>query len=194
MNLYGSRKNPWFDVDCIKSRIALRKACKEYCKAPLNEEIRSRYYLKRKEHRRTIKLKKHAYFSNLNKEIEEGNNIRWENFKNLKTKKLAKTEDTMDLYDLANFYNFFKELYSEQTIAPEIASHLKEESQSLQLEPINEEMSLALNGEITDAELSRTIQKLKRGKAAAEDGILNEFLKYATDHTKLVILDRKSVV
>ena len=122
------RKNPWFDVDCIKSRIALRKACKEYCKAPLNEEIRIRYYLKRKEHRRTIKLKKHAYFSNLNKEIEEGNNIRWENFKNLKTKKLAKTEDTMDLYDLANFYNFFKELYSEQTIAPEIASHLKEES------------------------------------------------------------------
>ena len=49
-------------------------------------------------------------------------------------------------------------------------------------------MSLALNGEGTDAELSRTIQKLIRGKAAAEDGILNEFLKHATNNTKSVVL------
>ena len=186
-NRRKSRKNPWFDTDCIRSRISLRKSSKEYCKDPKNDEIRSRYYLKRKEYRRTIKLKKIAYFAKMNQEIEEGNNIKWENFKNLKTEQLT-NGDNMDLYDLANFYKFFKDLYSEQTIAPEIVSYLQEETQSLQQESVNEEMSQVLNGTITDAELLRNIQRLKRGKAAAEDGLLNEFFKYATSNTKSVIL------
>ena len=181
------RKNLWFDADCIKSRISLRKACREYCKCPNNDEIRSRYYLKRKEHRKTIKTKKYVYFTKMNQDIEEGHNIRWENFKKLKTEHSTKG-DCMDLYDLANFYKFFKDLYSEQTISPEIVSHLNEETISLQQEPTIEGMNQVLNDEITDAELSRNIQKLKRGKAAAEDGLLNEFFKCATDDTKSVVL------
>ena len=182
-----SRKNPWFDADCIRSRISLRKSCKEYCKSPNNAEIRCRYYSKRKEYRRTIKVKRAAYFAKMNQEIEEGSNIKWENFKNLKSGH-SYNGDSMDLYDLANFYKFFKDLYSEQTIAPEIVSCLKEKAQVLQQEPINEGMRQALNDTITETELLRNIQRLKRGKAAAEDGLLNEFFKYATHNTKLVIL------
>ena len=132
-----SRKNPWFDADCIKSRISLRKACREYCKCPNNEEMRTRYYLKRKEHRKTIKKKKYEYFAEMNQEIEESHNIRWDKFKKLKTEYSTKG-DCMDLYDLANFYKFFKDLYSEETISPEIVSHFNEETKSLQQEPIIE--------------------------------------------------------
>jgi hypothetical protein len=36
-------KNKWFDLDCIKSRIDLRKASKKCCTTPLDEEIRKTY-------------------------------------------------------------------------------------------------------------------------------------------------------
>ena len=183
-----ARKNPWFDADCIKSRISLRKACKEYCKSPSDEATRSSYYQKRKEHRKTIKTKKYAYFSKMNKEIEECCNSRWDNFKKLKTEKSASTEDCMDLYDLANFYQFFKGMYSEETISREKVTQLNEQTQSLQQEPMDEEMDQVLNREITDTELTKNIRKLKRRKAAAEDGVLNEFFKCATVDTRSVIL------
>ena len=99
----------------------------------------------------------------MNQEIEESHNIRWDKFKKLKTE-YSTNGDCMDLYDLANFYKFFKDLYSEETISPEIVSHFNEETKSLQQEPIIEEMDQVLNDEITDAELSRNILKLKRGK------------------------------
>ena len=181
------RKNPWFDSECIKSRIELRKACRNYCKSPTNEELRQFYYNNRKMHRRLIKAKKANHFSKLNKEIEENNNIKWDQFKTLKAQQSSNSDD-MDLYDLANFYKFFKELYAEQTLGPELVAHLQDETASLQCREISEEVDEILNGEITLEELSKMIAKLKKGKAAAEDGILNEFLKHSTYETKLVIL------
>ena len=54
-----------------------------------------------------------------------------------------------DLYDQVNFYKFFKDLYSEQTIIPEIDSYLKEKARSLQQESVYKGTSRALNGIIT---------------------------------------------
>ena len=94
-----SRKHPWFDLECIKARIELRKNCKKYCKTPLNTEIRSTYYAMRKEYRKLITQKKNMFQANLNKEIEDGKEIKWESFKKLKSQKNTK-EDDMDLYDI----------------------------------------------------------------------------------------------
>ena len=76
-------KNKWFDLDCIKSRIDLRKTSKKYCKAPLDEETRKVYYSKRNEHKRLIKQKKAAFYYKLNIEIEDNNNIKRESLKKL---------------------------------------------------------------------------------------------------------------
>ena len=181
------RKNPWFDKECIKSRISLRKACKKYCESPTDPDIRNSYYQERKSYRRFIKQKKRTYFNRLNKEIEENNNIKWEHFKKLKCHTL-KQDDDMDLYNLASFYKFFKDLYAEKTLDDETVNHLKDETSVMQQNPPEEDIDNILNDEISYEELSRNINKLKKGKASAEDGIANEFIISAANNTKLAIL------
>jgi hypothetical protein len=104
------RKNPWFDLECIKARIKIRQGCKKYCKTPLDSEIRLSYYTLRKAYRKLISHKKNVVHANINKEIEDSKEIRWENFKKPKAQKCAK-EDDMDIHDIANFYKFFQDLY-----------------------------------------------------------------------------------
>ena len=94
----------------------------------------------------------------------------------------------MDLYDQANFFKFFKDLYSENTIDSGTTDRLKNETTAMQLETIDEEVDEILNSEISAEELNRNIKKLKRGKAAAEDGIANEFLSHSSTDTRQVIL------
>ncbi|KAL5258990.1 hypothetical protein ACHWQZ_G009453 [Mnemiopsis leidyi] len=187
------RKNPWFDKECIKSRISLRKACKKYCESPTDPDIRNSYYQERKSYRRFIKQKKRTYFNRLNKEIEENNNIKWEHFKKLKCHTL-KQDDDMDLYNLASFYKFFKDLYAEKTLDDETVNHLKDETSVMQQNPPEEDIDNILNDEISYEELSRNINKLKKGKASAEDGIANEFIISAANNTKLAILKPSTAV
>ena len=157
------RKNAWFDKECIKARISLRKACKRYCESPTNAETRDSYYQERKKYRLFIKQKKRTYFNGLNREIEENNNIKWENLKKLKSQ-TARESDDMDLYNLASFYKFFKELYSEKTLSDEKITHLKDETAASQQDPPVPEVDETLNKEITSEELSRNIHKLKKAK------------------------------
>ena len=184
-----SRKNAWFDPECIRSRISLRKACKNYCKSPTNETIIKISYQMREEHKKLIKRKKHDFFNSLNREIEEHKNIKWENFKKLKAQHSnSKRGDDMDLQDLANFYKFFKDLYSEQTLQAETVNRLKNETEDILQEPVEKEVDQILNDNITSAEIDKAIMKLKRGKASAEDAISNEFLIHSTSITRSVIL------
>ena len=180
-------KNKWFDLDCIKSRIELRKACKKYCTTPLNEEIRKSYYIKRKEHKQLIKRKKGAFYYNLNKEIEEDNNIKWESLKKLQRTR-SDQNNGLDLHDFANFYTFFKELYSKQSMSAEKISDHKRATEILQSCPIDVETEEILNSNITMEELCKHIAKLKRRKAAAEDKITNELLIYTNPQVKEIIL------
>ena len=110
-------KNAWFDGECRIMKRNIRKYAKIYCKSPHNAEIRIHYYLLKKEYRKTLKCKKYQFFAKLNRDIEDNNNIRWDNFKSLKSK--HSDSEKLDLYDLANFYKFFKELYSEKTLPDE---------------------------------------------------------------------------
>ncbi|KAL5264255.1 hypothetical protein ACHWQZ_G005375 [Mnemiopsis leidyi] len=98
-------KNKWFDSECIKSRIELRKASKKYCSNPLNELIRRAYYLKRKDYRHLIKRKKVAFYRELNIEIEENHNIKWESLKKLQRARSEQNND-LDIYDHVAFYKF----------------------------------------------------------------------------------------
>jgi len=186
-NRRKARKNPWFDKECIKARISLRKACKQYCESPADAETRDLYYQERKRYRKFIKQKKRSYFNGLNREIEENNNIKWGNFKKLKSQTLSR-EDDMDLYNLASFYKFFKDLYSEKTLSDEAVSCLIDDTATRQNDPPTEDIDEILNSEITPEELSRNISKLKKGKASAEDGITNEFIINTANNTRQVIL------
>lgn len=65
---------------------------------------------------------------------------------------------------------------------------LENETATMQQDTINEEVDGVLNYDITVEELNKNIEKLKKGKAAAEDGISNEFLIHSTTDTRQVIL------
>ena len=99
---------------------------------------RIKYYEKRKEHRKLIQRKRHAYISNLNKEIDKQGHIEleWDSFKKIKDQNSSKKED-IDLYDLA----FFMDLDSEKTIDSETIDklNLKNETSTMQQDAINEE-------------------------------------------------------
>ena len=165
-------KNKCFDSECIKSRIELRKASKKYCSNPLNEVIRRTYYLKCKDYRHLVKRKKAAFYHELNREIEENHNIKWESLKKLQRARSEQNND-LDIYDHVAFYKFFKDLYSKKTITEDkVAAHLRE-TETLQDAHIDLETDDTLNSEITMDELCRHIKKLKRRKAAAEDRITN---------------------
>ena len=179
-------KNKWFDSECIKSRIELRKACKKYCSNPLNELIRRAYYLKRKDYRHLIKRKKAAFYRELNTEIEENHNINWESLKKLQRARSEQNSD-LDIYDHVAFYKFFKDLYSKKTITDDkVAAHLRE-TETLQDAHLDLETDDTLNSEITMDELCKHIKKLKRRKAAAEDRITNELLIYTSSQLREAI-------
>ena len=179
-------KNKWFDSECIKSRIELRKASKKYCSNPLNELIRRTYYLKRKDYRHLIKRKKAVFYHELNREIEENHTIKWESLKKLQRARSEQNND-LDIYDHVAFYKFFKDLYSKKTITEDkVAAHLRE-TETLQDAHIDLETDDTLNSEITMDELCKHIKKLKRRKAAAEDRITNELLIYTSSQLREAI-------
>jgi exonuclease III len=185
-------KNSWYDDDCRRLKRNLRKHGKSFSKSPLNEDIRKQYYLLKKEYRNTLKLKKYTFFANLNKDIEDNNNIKWDNFKSLKMK--SSDSDKLDLYDLSNFYKFFKDLYSEKSLPDDKTDEFRNSIGRTTTEeadnPTTTEagnLSDLLNEDITLEEVNNAIAKLKRGKAVSEDCIANEFLIYATDHLRAAI-------
>ena len=171
----------WFDNECRSMKQEIRKIAKIYSRSPLNEDVRKRYFMWKKDYRKTLKRKKYQFFSRLNRDIEENSNIKWDNFKRLKSN--HSDPEKLDLHDLANFYQFFKELYSEKTLPTDKIADLKEATEQLtqQLDNnSNDDLSELTNADISMCELNAAIAKLKRGKAVSEDCIANEFLIYST--------------
>ena len=172
---HAHNKSSWFDYDCRKAKRRTNKLAKRFCKTP-NTENREGYFRQKKEYRKLLKKKKRSFFVKLNYKINGEKAINWEEFKKLKS--YNKEPQTMDLQDLATFYKFFKSLYSEKVLPEDITSRLKESYESKNNSPqtINL-LNDVLNKSISLDELSRSITKLKNGKASAEDCITNEFLK-----------------
>ena len=70
----------------------------------------------KKHYRHVIRLKKRRYYSELNSDIQQNNNISWEGMKKVNMAK--KDLEQLDLHDLSNFYEFFKKLYQVPSTHP----------------------------------------------------------------------------
>ena len=181
-----NNKNAWFNIDCRKSKRNLNKLAKAFNADPENEPVRKQYYETRKAHRKLCKQRKTEHFAELNRQIADNKNIKWDSFKNLKQH--HKEKCSFDLYDLGSFYRFFKELYSETSLSAEKIQHLKDDVSSQQATSIIDDLDETLNGSISATELDNVIARLKRGKAVAEDCIANEFLINSTAALRSAIL------
>ena len=168
-------KASWFDMDCRKAKRKMNKLAKRASKIPTKEN-RDTYYMQKKEYRKLLKKKKGSFFAKLNRRINEERTINWTEFKRLRS--FRNDPHTMDLQDLVTFYEFFKDLYAQKALPDELTTNLKD----AYTDCINSQQTLnhlddTLNRFICQGEVTSCIQKLKLGKASADDCLTNEFLK-----------------
>ena len=181
-----SNKNKWFDWDCRFAKRDLSRLSKNYCKNPLCADTRQIYYSARKSYKKLIKSKKDSFLKELNCEIETGGVINWAALKKLKAS-TARPESSFDMYDMYNMYSFFKKLYAKNNLLSKDAVNgfkAKTSAYSSENHPIDDELSQ----QITLDELTTAMKKLKSGKSASEDNILNEMLKNSSENTTKALL------
>ena len=171
---------PWFDDDLWDLRRRINRYSRWLSKHPSNTTFRSKLFALRKDYKKEVKFKKDRYIEIINKEIEDGGQISWENFNNLK--RYNKCTQEMDIFDVGTFICFFKRLYGTKPLAGYALNRFKIDNNThLELESI-------LNKETSETELTSSITKLKSGKAAAEDRISNEFIKNSSVEMQLALL------
>ena len=102
----------WFDHSCIILKREVNKLAQKYGKKPLDDDIRTLYYKKKKIYKNHINDKKNQYLKEINSKILQEGQISWKDFSKLKSEKSS--ESILDLFDLDTFYNFFKELYKKK--------------------------------------------------------------------------------
>ena len=180
-------KKVWFDDECRQLKRLLNRLARKYSKNPEDDQQRVCFYETKKHYRHVIRLKKSRYYSELNSEIQQNNKINWEGMKKLKMAK--KDPEQLDLHDLSNFYEFFKKLYDVPSTHTSDSDNTCSVADCLQNEHLIPELQNDMNSPITIDELDSAIRTLRKGKAAGEDCISNEFLLYSNTQLRLAILN-----
>ena len=169
-------KSPWFDEECINTKLQLRKAVKLYGKTPTDPILRDSYYRIKRVYQNTKRVKKDKYVEELCNDIEAGHNINWSRFSKLK--QANKDTSILDAYDMKNFCNFFKDLYSKPTLETAVINNL---TSQMSIDKEKTSLNENLDATITLNELKGAVRRLKNGKAVAEDLIANEFVKTSNE-------------
>jgi hypothetical protein len=89
-------------------------------------------------------------------------------------KNATQAESKLDIFDIENFYRFFKELYTKRVIPRVVYPASKDNVKQPNLLQLLQNI---LNKDVDSNELKEGVKGLKTGKAAGEDGLINEFLK-----------------
>ena len=177
-NKKRTSKQPWFNWACTKGKRLLNKAARATSEFPESDFLREQFYNAKKDYKKLIKKHESRYYSNLNKQIEDGRIINWNQFKRLKSNKADKTK--FDSLDMSNFENFFSNLYADKhktidAMEKEIMISMADELNRSTI--LSEALETILNDKIHTNEVSKCILTLKNGKASSNDLISNEILK-----------------
>ena len=145
-------KEPWYDEELSTLKRKINRHSRSLCKYPQNSTLRESLFRTKKEYKTLTRKKKSTFIEVINKKIEDDRHISWECFKDLKA--INKNDQELDIFDMVNFVQF----------------NLLADTENM------------LNRDIDMEELRTCIRKLKSGKAAAEDRIINEFAKNLNDN------------
>ena len=190
-HIHSSNKNrhsesePWFNHKCREAKRNLNKAARAVSN---NEEIdflRLNFYHVKKFYNTLITRHKNEFFDKMNKDIENGKILNWQQFKKLK--KVKAGSDNYDSLDMKNFEEFFSNLYADEhaTVNADDKRKLINEADNLNSSFTPPSSTNAtddfLNCEITIDETRSIISSLKIGKASSDDMIANDILKLLND-------------
>ena len=185
----NKHSKPWFNAKCKSAKRELGRAARATSNHCESDFLRTNFYQVKKFYNTLINRHKNAFFSKINKDIEDGKLLNWQQFKKLKNYK----NDILkfDSLDMENFEEFFKSLYAAEHSS---LDHDTKETHLNTANTINDNNSAAtihaeniLNSPITFNEISNTIKTLKSGKASSDDLIANEILK-GLDHENIITL------
>lgn len=168
--------NPWFNSHCQSAKRQMKRAARATSNFPNSVFLRENYYKVKKTYKVLVKHSKNKFFNQLNKDIEGGKVLNWQQFKRLKSHKSDKLK--FDSVDMNNFENFFKQLYADDHST--IDSETKQ-AYIVEADIINTTnhttSSTTLNDLISYDEVTKTIKSLKTGKASSIDMISNEIIR-----------------
>ena len=123
----------------------------------------------------------------MNRDIEEGKILNWQQFKKLKQyKDICQNFDSLDM---ENFENFFSSLYADEHLSIDEQSKDNLLTNADCMNSCNLTADEILNSPITYEETRGTISTLKKGKASSDDMIANELLKSLNYENTLLLTD-----
>ncbi len=170
----------WFDADCTTHRKNTRRLAILKRQRPNDLGIRTEYNSNLKEYKKICRQKKYSFEQ---RQIEKIKSLTddpltfWKEWK-----QMGDTNKTNDIPENADgkkwelyFKNLFKNNIQDEFTIPEAASKPSDIN-----DPLNKPFSLD--------ELNVTIDKLKNGKAADHDRLINEFLKAAPERIRKLLL------
>ncbi len=181
-NKRSSNHKKWFNKECSTTKNKLSRLASQMKQNPFNRDLQAKYRALYLQYKTLIRKKSRAYHNRIKENLlsVESNNPRmfWEIISKMKSDDNVKHngEQLDDLPQKAEKYiNYFKNLYSakgaaEDQIGSVFKTYLRSDQRS-------ENIMKHLNSPIKCEEVVNGIKKLKLGKAAGIDLIMNEFLK-----------------
>ena len=164
-------KVSWFDHECRTQKRKTRRALRSFKKSRTVENKTS-YIEERRNYRKLMKDKKdnkQNRLDNLLAALQDPQAF-WQEIKKYKHKPPKSNIDGV------TWFNHFSAVLNDATDTDDRNCDLQETTDAA-----DEYNFDALNGDITEAEVRKALNNLKKGKAAGPDGIPNDLLKIAGD-------------
>lgn len=164
----------WFDQDCRRKKVDLRKNLRNLQKNN-NENNRTAYKICLKEYKILCTTKKINYYEVLNSQLFNCKDSQtfWNIIKSFRKKNFNQNSIGSDVW-----FDYFSQIFKSNS-SPFEASFLPEENLSF-IDPI-------LDCDITVREVSLVLNKLKSGKAPGCDALKPEFFKYLGNFSLIAI-------
>ena len=171
-------KKKWFDKSCFQLKHELNRLCRRVSKNPLNPTVRKAYIDCRKSYKRLLKYKENLHFIDLKNKLRNlgTNNPKqfWEIIRQLQNYH----NESINPIDFETWDTYFKNLYKCENSTTEENYNSGVDMQNNDADAIN----FILNRIISSIEVQKAIKKLKAGKSAGEDKVINEILKFWNLH------------
>ena len=169
-------KKKWFDKTCFELRNELNRLSIRSGRNPFNPHIKKAFVQCRKQYRKLLKSKEKQYFTKLKaelKKLEQRNPKQfWSIIKNLQKDDSITYNNPVDN---ETWEDYFNKMYQKCSDVEEVITDSTNSISYLNHEEVA--IDKIINHSITKSEVKKAIKKLKNGKSAGEDNIINEVLK-----------------
>ena len=186
-NKRAGKNKPWFNWNCETTKPQISRAAQATSNHGDSAFLRTNYYHIKQFYETLINRHKKSFFDKMNRDIEEGKILNWQQFKKLKQYKgICQNFDSLDM---KNFESFFSSLYADEHLFIDKQSKDNLLTNADCMNSCNLTTDEILNNPITYEETRGTISTLKKGKASSDDMIANELLKSLNYENTLLLTD-----